>query len=100
MKRRITRLSVLQTGKFLAIFYGLLTLIMIPFFLIASLGDPSAAVLMVPMLLMYPVMGFIGGIIMAAFYNLTAKWAGGIEVEVESDPVEFAGPDDFQTVAD
>jgi hypothetical protein len=31
----------------------------------------------------YGVMGFIGGVIGAAVYNLVARWIGGIEVEVE-----------------
>ena len=32
----------------------------------------------------YGVLGFIGGIICAALYNLFAKWVGGIKVELES----------------
>ena len=83
MKRKITRLSVVQTGKFLAVFYALFTVIMVPFFLLASLGNPKSMGAMLPMLLLYPIMGFIGGIIMAAFYNVTSKWVGGIEVTVE-----------------
>ena len=31
----------------------------------------------------YGVMGFIGGVIGAAVYNLDARWIGGIELEVE-----------------
>jgi hypothetical protein len=31
----------------------------------------------------YGVMGFIGGVISAAVYNLVARWIGGIELEVE-----------------
>jgi hypothetical protein len=84
MKKKITRLSVMQTGKFLGILYTLLAVIMVPFFLITSLGNPKAMVTMLPMLLLYPIMGFLGGMLMAAFYNLTAKWIGGIEVTVES----------------
>jgi uncharacterized membrane protein len=34
--------------------------------------------------IMYGVMGFIFGILMAAIYNLIARWIGGIEVEVET----------------
>lgn len=89
MKKKITRISVLQTGKFLALFYTLLILIMAPFFLLASLGDPSMIGVMIPMLLIYPIMGFIGGIIMAAFYNLVSKWIGGIEVTVENSAEEL-----------
>ena len=34
--------------------------------------------------IVYGVMGFIFGILMAAIYNLIARWIGGIEVEVET----------------
>ncbi len=33
--------------------------------------------------IIYGVMGFVGGIVAAALYNLFARWIGGIEVEVE-----------------
>jgi hypothetical protein len=91
MKRKITRISVLQTGKFLAIFYTLLIVIMVPFFLLAALGDSSMLVIL-PMLLIYPIMGFIGGILMATFYNLTAKWVGGIEVTVQDSEEIYSEP--------
>ena len=32
---------------------------------------------------LYGVMGFIFGVLMAVVYNLVARWIGGIEVEVE-----------------
>ena len=84
MKKRIIRLSVLQTGKFLAVFYALLAALFIPFFLLASLGGGAEGMsVTIIMLILYPIMGFIGGLIMAAFYNLVSKWVGGIEVTVE-----------------
>ena len=83
MKKRISRLSVLQTGKFLGLLYTLLAAIMIPFFLLAFASQPQGMVPMLLMLLMYPVMGFLGGLLMAVFYNLVAKWIVGIEVTVE-----------------
>lgn len=89
MKRKISSLNILQTGKFLAVFYGLFTLIIVPIFLLASLGNPQSFAVMIPMLLIYPMMGFIGGVLMAAFYNLTAKWIGGIEVTVEDQLEEI-----------
>lgn len=36
------------------------------------------------MLLLYPFLGFIWGVITAALYNFAAKWIGGIEVTVET----------------
>lgn len=50
---------------------------MVQFMLLAKSGPAMF------MLLLYPIMGFIGGILMAVFYNLTAKWIGGIEVTLE-----------------
>ncbi len=77
MQKKITRLSILQTGKFCAVIYALFSPIMVQFMLLAKSGPAMF------MLLLYPIMGFIGGILMAVFYNLTAKWIGGIEVTLE-----------------
>lgn len=93
--RRIKRVSPLQAGKLLGILYGGLGLLFIPFMLLASLGMAHvpeaqrgpfmfggvAFALAAPVL--YGVMGFIGGVISAALYNLAARWVGGLEVEVE-----------------
>ncbi len=104
MKRRIKRIEPLQAGKMLGVLYGCMGLIFLPFFALAGVAGAFAqhaqqtqnaagppAALMAGMMLgfgifmpvIYGVMGFIGGIIMAALYNLTARWIGGIEVEVE-----------------
>ncbi len=37
--------------------------------------------------ILYGVLGFIGGIVIAGIYNLTAKWVGGLEIELEEKPV-------------
>ncbi len=79
----------------LAVLYGVLGLLIIPFFLlmtafashmhaqqrlgIFALG--AGFVIFVPVI--YAAMGFILGVIGAWVYNLVAKWIGGIEVEVE-----------------
>ncbi|HTB80437.1 MAG TPA: DUF3566 domain-containing protein [Opitutaceae bacterium] len=98
-KRRIKSITPLQLGKMLAIIYGGMSLLFIPFFLlfgvIASMapkvhgGPPLPAIfgfglgfaLLFP--LIYAAMGFVLGVIGAFIYNLVAKWIGGIEVEVE-----------------
>src|SRR5205814_10616937 len=93
--RRIKRIAPLQLGKMLAVLYGILGLIFIPFFLIMSMvasqlpseqrvgimAFGAGFALLFP--LIYAAIGFIGGIIGALIYNLVAKWIGGIEVEVE-----------------
>ncbi|UCE66096.1 MAG: hypothetical protein JSU85_14795 [Candidatus Zixiibacteriota bacterium] len=33
--------------------------------------------------ILYGVMGFIGGIVTAGIYNITARWVGGLEIELE-----------------
>lgn len=86
---RIKRFSILQAGKLLGILYGFLALVMIPFILIPALFASSAGEFaqflpLLIMLILYPVMGFIGGIIGAAVYNLCSKWVGGLEFDLES----------------
>ena len=104
MKRRIKRIAPLQTGKMLGALYACIGLIVLPFFALGALAGafvphassaqassaPSSALMGGVMLfvgilapIIYGVMGFIGGVIMAALYNLFARWIGGIEVEVE-----------------
>jgi hypothetical protein len=104
MKRRITRIAPLQAGKITGVLYACMGLIFIPFFAFAALAGAFAqqaqqtqGVSTAPMALLtgvmigfgifmpiiYGVMGFLMGIIGAALYNLTARWIGGFEVEVE-----------------
>ena len=90
----IKRIGVGSTGK---VFGGLYALLGFIFGLIISLisliggslggmGGASAifglgAIITIP--IMYGIMGFISGAIMAFLYNLIAGWIGGIEVETE-----------------
>ncbi|MBW8782459.1 MAG: hypothetical protein JF599_11305 [Verrucomicrobia bacterium] len=100
MIKRLKKIAPLQLGKVLAITYGLLSLVMVPFFLlfsaVASLAPTAqSGPGMIPMMLgmgigfliiapvLYAVMGFVTGVIGAFVYNLVAGWVGGIEVEVE-----------------
>jgi hypothetical protein len=99
--RRIKRFDPLQLGKMLAVLYGCMGLIFVPFFLLATVlpalipqpaGRPGAPVAFAAMFgvgfavaapIFYAVMGFLTGLIGGWVYNLVAKWIGGIEVEVE-----------------
>ena len=47
----------------------------------AIAGISLVFVVLLPVL--YGVMGFVFGIIGAAFYNLVARWVGGFEVEIK-----------------
>ncbi len=86
MVTRIKRLSILQTGKFLAVLYGFFSVILLPIMLIVAVAspDPSAALPILIMLVLYPIMGFIAGIIGAALYNLASRIVGGMEITLES----------------
>jgi hypothetical protein len=97
MRKRIKRIAPLKTGIVLGVLYALLSLIIVPFLLLAGAGVAAAAsrnggtmpfaflfgagALFLPVL--YGIMGFIVGVIAAAVYNLVAKMTGGIEVTVE-----------------
>ncbi len=93
--RRIKRIEPLQLGKMLAILYGIMGLLFLPFFLVASLASASmpaqqrmgmmafGAGFAIAMPFLYAGMGFVCGALGAFIYNIVAKWIGGIEVEVE-----------------
>jgi hypothetical protein len=97
-------IAPLQTCKMLGVLYACLGLIFLPIFMLAGAAGafaqhaqgpgasstaPAAAVagimfgMGILMPVIYGVMGFIGGVLGAAVYNLVARWIGGIELEVE-----------------
>ena len=85
----------------LAVVYGCMGLIFLPFFALAGMlgafaqhaqsnqGAPAAVIgglvlgMGMFMPIIYAAMGFVFGVIGAALYNLVARWIGGFEVEVE-----------------
>ena len=90
MKKQLTRIAPLRAGIVLATLYGLLSLIIVPFFLLAAVfggrsGSPLPAIFGVGFAIMMPVMyaavGFVGGLISAALYNVIAHFTGGFELE-------------------
>ena len=96
MKKQLTYITPLRAGIVLGVLYGILSLLVVPFVLLAAvLGSktdvPAPAVFGVGLAILLPVLyaaaGFIGGIIGAALYNLIAKWTGGFEVEVRDLPL-------------
>jgi hypothetical protein len=85
MKKRLTNVSPVKLGITLAVVYGILSLLVVPFLLFASLfhGRGIAGVFVIFLPIIYAVFGFIGGVISAFIYNLVAKWTGGIEFITE-----------------
>jgi len=110
MKKRLSLISPLQLGVVLAVFYGLLSLIIIvpmgalsavfwtshhavsgpAFHAINSspalIGGVFGGITMILMPILYAAMGFIFGVIGGVVYNLVAKWTGGIEFTVTAAP--------------
>ena len=86
MKKRITRISVLQSGKITTALYALMgfiyTLIGIPMLIFG--GDKLKIMGIIYILMPIPmaILGFIFFVVFAAIYNLLARWLGGMEVEV------------------
>lgn len=89
---KLTKVGVLSAGKVFGFLYGLLGLIFggfaSLFSLLAATSDTGAAgllfgagaIFLLPIL--YGIFGFLFGMIIAALYNLTANFTGGIEIEV------------------
>jgi len=103
MKLKLRRIGPLQAGKILGAFYGLFSLLMIPFVLsfmaLASMaaqhagraGAPPMPLMMgmgvgfaVCIPFIYAGLGFVFGALSAWIYNLLAGWFGGFELEFES----------------
>ena len=83
MITRIRKFSILQTGKLLAVLYGFLSVLFLPFLLLAFVMNPKEAIVLIFIIILYPLMGFIGGIIGAAIYNLAASLVGGLEITLD-----------------
>ena len=111
MKKRLSRISPLPLGVVLAVFHGLLSLVIIlpigslslvfwglrgavsgptfhqaPASSSALVGGILGGFMMILMPLLYAAMGFVFGVISGAVYNLVAKWTGGIEFTVTDAP--------------
>src|ERR1700722_12007714 len=91
MKKELVSIAPLRAGIIRGVLYGAVSLIALPFILLGILlghkaGGGSAVIVGVAMVIFIPVvyatLGFIGGVIAAAVYNLIAQWTGGIEFEV------------------
>jgi hypothetical protein len=95
----LRRVGTLSLGKFMGFLYGLLGLLIGAVFSLISLlgfaaqnqgqGQGQAALLIgvgvgsiIIFPLLYGFLGFLGGIIFGALFNLVASMAGGIEIEL------------------
>lgn len=84
----ITRIGLLSVGLVFGAMYLVIGLIAGVIFFLLSLVSPTqdgiggiVALILSPVL--YGALGFVGGIILAALYNLVAPKVGGIRIETE-----------------
>ena len=98
MKLELTRIDPLRTANVCAAVYALLlgvfALIAIPIIVLVLLfsqepGEGSSVVALVAVVVAYPIlgliMGWIGGLIGAAIYNLVIRFTGGMKLEFRED---------------
>jgi len=83
MKKRVTHIGVLQCGKVFAGIYLILAIPLLAFMLVGASvsGDETGFGIAgaLAMVILYPIFGFISGVIGAWLYNLVAKKIGGFE---------------------
>jgi len=91
-KRRVTKIRVLRTALISALIFFFISLIVfVPMLIIAGIageysggmGFGKAALPIVIMPLLYPIMGFLMTALWCWLYNMIAKRIGGIEFEDE-----------------
>jgi hypothetical protein len=101
--QRVKSFGVLSVAKIAGLCYGAMGLLFVPFFFMfgvigmmagrqagapgASLGPVLGVLLALIMPIIYGGMGFVMGALGAFIYNLMAGWIGGIEVELQVEPI-------------
>jgi len=98
---KIRTIRVFSLAKVNALLYGILGLLIAPFFLLgpglamlgedkrsAGIGGIIVAAVIAPF--MYAIFGFIAGAVMAFIYNAISHSVGGIEVELDLPPSPIA----------
>jgi hypothetical protein len=89
--------GVLSCAKIMGAIYGCLGLIVVPIFLLAGLAslmvgkssDSMSGFAMFVLALLLPIfygaLGFVMGAFTAWFYNLFARWLGGIQMDLKAE---------------
>lgn len=91
--KSLTYVAPLRAGIVLGVGYGLGSLLILPFFFFAMVAGKMAgapvngmaalpAVFAIVLPFVYAAVGFIGGVIAAAIYNVIAKFTGGFQFQV------------------
>ncbi|HKC39888.1 MAG TPA: hypothetical protein VKC15_10135 [Gemmatimonadales bacterium] len=88
MAQQVRRFGIGQTAKVVGILYGLMGLLFLPFFLLASMLSPNGlgygVGFAIALPILYGICGFIFTAIGCAIYNWVAGMVGGIEVDLDT----------------
>jgi hypothetical protein len=84
MRYELRKVGALQAGKLMAILYGIIGLLIAPFFLIGAIAVPDefpmGLVFAVCVPFLYAAVGFVSTVIGCWLYNVLAGALGGVEV--------------------
>ena len=86
MKIQVKRIAPVQAGKISAALYGLLSLVIVPFVILAFAFAPKGGhfpIYLVSSFRLSTGLGFLPGVRCAFIYNVVANWFGGIEISYE-----------------
>jgi hypothetical protein len=86
MRHRLIRVAPLSAAKIAAVMYGVLSLALVPFFMLPALfGAQGAPPLWAPILFIPPYvgMGFVMTAIGVWLYNVIAARLGGLEITLD-----------------
>ncbi len=81
----VRRVGVMSVGKITLVTYGLIAGVVgvfIALITVFTTGLLAALGTLIAVAIIYPIIGFLGGIFAAWLYNLAAGWVGGIEIEL------------------
>ncbi len=86
---KLTRISPLGAGKISCFIYFVIGVLAAMLMCIAAplspSGKPVSAVGAMVIVIVYPIVGFLGGVIGAALFNLASSCLGGMEISLSVD---------------
>lgn len=83
MKAVLRRISLAQTAKILAVMYGMLSFVLLCAYLIGQIRGVTHELIPLGMILLYPLIAALVGMLVALAYNIAAVFVGGIEITLD-----------------
>ena len=83
IKVQVRRFGVLEMGNLFMVLYAFLAAFLSPIFIVKAIHDHSGVLEVLLMIVVYPLVGFVVGILAAVLYNLASKVIGGLKIELD-----------------